>query len=120
MGAFSRSKGQRVEREIAKVLELFFDTKVSRRLGQERDSGEDLEADLPFVFEIKARKSRAGVQKFLEQAAVVDRPGKLPVAIVKADNEPPIVVMYLKDFCEVAIPYVAEHREEHRGSRRVP
>ena len=129
-GKFSRDKGQRVEREIAKVLELFFDTKVQRRLGQERDSGEDLDSALPFTFEIKARKSPAGVQKYLEQAAAADREGELPVAIIKADNRQPIAVMYLKDFCELALPYVTEARlgrdmtesddwPEHRGSRRV-
>ena len=132
MGAFSRDKGKRVELQIAKVLEIFFGTKVRRRLGQERDSGEDLDSALPFTFEVKARKSPAGVQKYLEQAAAAHRENEIPVAIIKANNQKPIVVMYLNDFCTVTVPYVAEVEKvriqrdmtesndwpEHRGSRR--
>jgi hypothetical protein len=42
MGRFSRSKGQRGEREFARLMAGNLGRGVQRRLGQERDSGHDL------------------------------------------------------------------------------
>lgn len=122
MGKFQRDKGARVEREIAKALAAYFDIPVKRRLGQAREGGEDIDADLPFCIEIKARADAPAVQKFLEQARDASRNDmRTPVAVVKGDRKQPIVVMFLTDWLELAMPSVQQWEVDnsHRGSRRV-
>ena len=116
MSKAQRAKGQRVERDIADSLQIFFDLEVKRTLGQERDSGTDIHVG-PFAIEVKGRKQRVAVQKFLEQAEAGAHAGEIAVAIIKADREVPIVVMTLPDWCAVVYPYFEIH-QEHRGSRR--
>ena len=122
MGKSQRDKGARVERDIAKALCSYFGVPVKRRLGQARDSGEDLTADkLPFTIEIKARADAPAVQKFLEQARDASRDTmKAPIAIVKGDRKPPIVVMYLTDWLELAMPAVQQFEREQSRSNYVP
>ena len=123
MGKSQRDKGARVERDIAKALCSYFGLPVKRRLGQAREGGEDIDApDLPFCIEIKARADAPAVQKFLEQAREAARADmRTPIAIIKGDRKQPIVVMYLTDWLELAMPAVQQFEREshHRGSRRV-
>ena len=122
-GKHSRDKGARVERDIAKALSSYFGLPVKRRLGQARDGGEDIDCEaLPFTIEVKARADVPAVQKFLEQARDAARDTmKAPIAVVKGDRKQPIVVMYLTDWLELAMPAVQQYEREssHRGSRKV-
>lgn len=122
-GKMSRDKGARVEREIISVLNLYFGCDLKRQLDQTREGGLDTTEGLPFSIEIKARASAPAVMKFLEQAEAATRSGTIPIAIVKANNKKPIVVLYLEDFMPLAEPQIDAWREltnqEHRGSRRI-
>ena len=122
MGKYQRDKGARVERDIAKALAAYFGVKAKRRLGQARDGGEDLDIDIPFTIEVKARAEAPACQKFLEQAyeAALDT-ARMPIAIIKGDRKQPVVLMYLTDWLELAMPMVKQYEREthHRGSRKV-
>ena len=122
MGKSQRDKGARLERDIAKALAAYFGIKATRRLGQARDGGEDLDIDIPFTIEIKARAEAPAAQKFLEQAqaAALDT-ARMPIAIIKGDRKQPVVLMFLTDWLELAMPTVQQYEREahHRGSRKV-
>ena len=122
MGKSQRDKGARLERDIAKALAAYFGIKATRRLGQARDGGEDLDIDIPFTIEIKARAEAPAAQKFLEQAqaAALDT-ARMPIAIIKGDRQQPVVLMFLTDWLELAMPTVQQYEREahHRGSRKV-
>jgi len=122
MGKYQRDKGARLERGMAEALGAYFGIKAKRRLGQARDGGEDLDIDIPFTIEIKARAEAPACQKFLEQAheAAKDT-ARMPIAIIKGDRKPPVVLMYLTDWLELAMPTVQQYEREthHRGSRKV-
>ena len=107
-GKMSRNKGATVEREIISVLNLFYGCGLKRQLDQTREGGLDTTEGLPLSIEIKARKSPPGVQKFLDQATQAVRPGTYPIAIVKANNKPPIVVLHLASFMQLTDPYIQE------------
>ena len=122
MGKSQRDKGARLERDIAAALGAYFGIKAKRRLGQARDGGEDIDMDIPFTIEIKARAEAPACQKFLEQAyeAALDT-ARMPIAIIKGDRKQPVVLMYLTDWLELAMPTVQQYEREahHRGSRKV-
>lgn len=102
MGHFymsNRARGQRGEREACQVLNDEFGTAVKRNLGQEREGGTDIHLG-PFAIEVKRRRKIAGVYDWLDQAAQAE--SKYPVAMVRADDKPWVVVMDFTTFARLA------------------
>jgi hypothetical protein len=96
MGRRERERGAAFEREIAKALGC------KRKLGQARDSGNDIDFP-PFVIECKRRRSLA-VYQWLDQVDAslpLIEPG-VPVVIARGDNRPAVAVMYFDDFVRLA------------------
>lgn len=99
MGRKSRTKGATFEREVAARFKAVFGDDVKRRLGQARDSGHDIDGTWPFVVECK-RRAKIGVTPWFAQATVASArvPGGIPIVVMRADNEKPLVVITLDDF----------------------
>lgn len=97
MGRLQRNRGATTEREIATYLTEQLGTAVKRKLGQARDSGEDISIP-PFRIEVKRRRGFAGLS-FLKQAETGAEPGELPVVIIRVDGDlRPMVLMRLDHF----------------------
>jgi hypothetical protein len=113
-GRTSRNKGAGYEREVAQELQGLLGTVVTRRLGQARDGGHDLE--LPgFTVECKRRAGFIGHTWMAQAVAASARNGGLPpVVFARGDREQTIVMMRLEDWVEV----VREVIVDSEGSRR--
>ena len=99
MGKYQRDKGSRSERELCALLRDSLGIDVRRNLGQERDSGNDI--DLPgFAVEVKRRARIAGVYDWLRQAE--DAETGVPVVAMRADRGGWLVVMRLEDWIPLA------------------
>lgn len=97
MGRLQRSRGATTEREVANYLSDQLGTVVKRKLGQARDSGEDISVP-PFRIEVKRRRGFAGMS-FLTQAETGAAPGEIPLVIVRVDGDMrPVVLMRLDEF----------------------
>lgn len=97
MGRLQRSRGAATEREVANYLSDQLGTVVKRKLGQARDSGEDISVP-PFRIEVKRRRGFAGMS-FLTQAETGAAPGEIPLVIVRVDGDMrPVVLMRLDEF----------------------
>lgn len=98
MSASQRRKGANGEREICSLLSDALGFNVSRRLGQARDSGHDI--DIPgFSAEVKRRKKIALLYEAMEQAET----GKgTPVVGLRSDGKAWLVVMKLDDWIKLA------------------
>lgn len=102
-----RTKGASGEREVATLLSTFFDADVRRKLGQARDSGNDIDLE-PFVIEVKRYRSLGLAQSALAQAqaAAKGRAGPavgqwdeaIPLVIARPDEREHMVVLGLTDF----------------------
>jgi hypothetical protein len=97
MGKLQRTRGATTEREIANYLSEQLGTVVQRKLGQARDSGEDISVP-PFRIEVKRRKGFAGM-KFMEQCETGAGEDEIPIAIVRVDGDKrPVVMIRLDQF----------------------
>lgn len=96
MGASQRRKGAVAERELASLLSLELGWNIKRKLGQARDSGDDMDVG-PFRIESKRRKGIA-VYPWLEQVQACSGPGQIPVVMARADGKGWIVILALEDF----------------------
>lgn len=100
MGRLQRNRGATTEREVANYLSEQLGTVVKRKLGQARDSGEDISIP-PFRIEVKRRRGFAGLS-FLEQAETGALPGETPVVIVRVDGDMrPVVLLRLEQFVKL-------------------
>ncbi len=109
MGKKSRDKGASYEREIAKLLSAELHLQIERRLGQARDGGDDLTGVPGFAIELKRRAKSPSVLTFLRQAqrtVVDDASGRMPVLIMRGDNAPNTVTMFLIDWLELVKAYL--------------
>lgn len=108
MSASERRKGARFEVEIATYLSERLGRIVKRKLGQERDSGDDIEVG-KFRIECK-RRANIAVYPWLEQvdrACAVTVGGGIPVVVARADGKEPIAILRLDDL----VPLIAGELE---------
>lgn len=113
MGAMSRRKGAHGERELAALLSDTFGEKITRRLGQARDSGHDIDLP-PFRIEVKRRARIAGLYEWMDQAEGFNPAGhqvkplaEIPVVALRADGKAWLIVLTLTDFCKLAREEIA-------------
>ncbi len=103
-GRNNRRRGQAGERELAGILQDNLGFAVKRNLGQERDSGHDI--NVPgFSIEVKRRKRVAGLYEWLEQASN----GPSPTVMIRADGKDWLAVMRLNDWIQLARDEVYFH-----------
>lgn len=95
-GLHSRNKGAQFERDISNDLTKLLGRKINRKLGQARDSGNDIDV-LPFRLELK-RYAKIGVYGWLKQCINSCKPGDIPVVVARADEEKAIAIMLFEDF----------------------
>jgi Holliday junction resolvase len=95
MGAGQRRKGAAGERELAQVLSEQLGWVVSRKLGQARDGGDDIQTG-KFRWECKRRKKLA-VYEFMDQITAACGSGDVPVVAMRADGKGWLVMMKLED-----------------------
>lgn len=108
-----RRKGAAFELEISKILTDALGFVVQRRLGQARDGGHDLTECGPFVIECKRRanipqstwyfecmrRAELAIYEWYGQACEAAKaPRSIPVVIMRADGEVPLVMLSLEDF----------------------
>jgi len=103
MGASQRRKGASYELEVAKQLsKLLALSGIVRKLDQTRDGGEDLEGTGNLVIECKRRKSMTTLYNWMRQCITACGLGyvtgeKIPVVILRGDNEESLLVIRLAD-----------------------
>lgn len=121
-----RRKGASYEREVAAAIYAVTGQKIGRKLGQARDSGNDLDLG-PFVIECKRRKTLGTIYGWYRQAVAAVKgkakipafdvtPGgslihegetrqidKIPIVIMREDNGTSFVLLGLNDFLNVAV-----------------
>lgn len=96
MGAKERNRGSAFEREVCQRLSAKFGYPVKRKLGQARDSGNDIDAG-PLRIECKRRRAiavYAWLDQILNQEADPDR---LPVVVARADGRRSIAILDFED-----------------------
>lgn len=102
MGATSRQKGKRGEREAAKEIARLF--RVEAKRGQQfqgSPDSPDVVADIPGIhFEVK-RTERLKIWGAIEQA-VADAGDNLPVVLHRANNKPYLAIVRLDDLPALA------------------
>jgi len=97
MGKLQRQRGAATEREIASHLSVQLGIEVKRKLGQARDSGEDINVP-PFRIEVKRRRKLA-VLDFMRQCETGSTAGEVSVVIMRVDGDMrPVVMLRLDDF----------------------
>lgn len=97
MGKLQRQRGASTEREIANYLSEQLGFVVRRKLGQARDSGEDINVP-PFRIEVKRRRKLA-VLDFMRQCETGSTAGEVSVVIMRVDGDMrPVVMLRLDDF----------------------
>ncbi len=97
MGKLQRERGASTEREIATYLSEQLGVVVKRKLGQARDSGEDISVP-PYRIEVKRRR-KIGALKFLEQCEDGCGESEIPVVVMRVDGDlRPTVMLRLEDF----------------------
>jgi Holliday junction resolvase len=95
MSASQRRKGAAGERELAAILTEHLGWAVTRKLGQARDGGDDIQTG-QFKWEVKRRKKLA-VYEFVEQIEKACGPNDTPVVAMRADGKGWLVMMKLED-----------------------
>lgn len=99
MGKRQRQRGAETEREVANFLSEQLGMEIKRKLGQARDSGEDISV-YPYRIEVKRRKKLA-VTDFIEQCETGVQPGEIPIVIMRVDGDTrPLVMLRLEHFIE--------------------
>lgn len=92
----SRNKGAAAEREFTTILSDHLGTKVQRKLGQARDSGDDCQWGR-FRFEVKRRETLA-VMEWCRQIESHCQGDEIPVVVFRQNGQEWRVVLRLKDF----------------------
>ena len=102
----SKQKGNRFEREVAKLLNKWFGCDLHRTAQTEhyhqkadiqKKWGSKVTVADDWHFEAKHYK-RISVYDWIEQAQRDCRQGKIPIVIAKANNKEPIVIMTANDW----------------------
>lgn len=95
MSKMQRRKGSAGERELAKILSEQLGWVVSRKLGQARDGGDDIQTG-KFRWECK-RRAKLSVYEFMDQITEACGPGDIPVVAMRGDGKGWLVMMRLED-----------------------
>jgi len=95
MSKMQRTKGAAGERELAGILTDVIGTKVTRKLGQARDGGDDIQTG-KFKWEVK-RRAKISVYEFMDQITAACKDGETPVVAMRADHKGWLVMMRLED-----------------------
>jgi hypothetical protein len=102
MSASQRRKGQSGEREVCALLQSEFGIKVGRKLGQARDSGNDVDIG-PFCVEVKRRARIGNVYDWMHQAEFATPDGyHMPTVFMRADGQDWLVLMRFIDWAKLA------------------
>lgn len=97
MGKLQKTRGDSCEREIATYLTSELGVDVKRKLGQARDSGEDISVP-PFRIEVKRRR-KVAVTQFIEQCELGSAINEIPIVIIRTDGDKrPLVMLRLDQF----------------------
>lgn len=114
-GKLARERGRKFEIEVAKAFSEHFDREFKRKLGQARDSGNDIDVG-PFVVECKRTRRLGFLAKWMQQAvdAVAKRsePFTVPIVVSREDEGRALVTMHLCDFMALAERHVHAYYEE--------
>jgi Holliday junction resolvase len=95
-GRMSRNKGAAAERELAQILSDELGFVVKRKLGQARDSGDDIQVG-KFRIEAKRRETLA-LPAWCRQIEEHCGPGEVAVVAYRQNGQPWRIVMKLQDF----------------------
>lgn len=95
-GRMSRNKGAAAERELAEILSKELGFVVKRKLGQARDSGDDIQVQ-KFRIEAKRRETLA-LPAWCRQIEAHCQPGEVPIVAYRQNGQPWRIVMKLEDF----------------------
>ena len=99
-GRHSRDKGAIFERDVAHKLSQFFGERITRILGQARDSGEDIDVG-NLTIECKRRKTLKGLYAWYWQARTAAKRYatlRIPVVVFREDYGESMVMLSLDDF----------------------
>src|SRR5208282_3248668 len=107
MSKSQRTKGAGGERELCGILSDALGQVVKRKLGQARDSGNDIDVR-PFSIEVKRRKRIALLYEAIRQANAHLFSDEMAVVAVRADDKPWLMVMYLDDWIKLAREEIAK------------
>ena len=109
MSASQRRKGAGGERELCSLLSEALGFNVSRRLGQARDAGHDI--DLPgFDMEVKRRRRIALLYEAMSQA---ESGSRTPVVASRADGKDWLITMRLSDWIKIAREEIVNYLPRH-------
>lgn len=108
-GARSRNKGARGERQTAKELSQAMEGFDVRRGIQNRTGGDaaDIEGAGRLHVEVKTGK-KPNPRAALAQAEADAKPGRIPMAVIRDDRNPPYVFMRWQTFLDEFLPLWAE------------
>ena len=95
-GRMSRTKGAAGERELAEILSNELGVVVKRKLGQARDSGDDIQVG-KFRIEAKRRETLA-LPAWCRQIEAHCQPGEVPIVAYRTNGQPWRIVLKLQDF----------------------
>ncbi len=102
-GRTSRNKGASAERELTALLSERLGIDIKRKLGQARDSGDDVQVG-PFRIEVKRRETLS-IMQWCRQVEACCGPGDVPVVAFRQNNQSWRIVLKLDDF----LSYLQHH-----------
>ena len=103
MGKFSRDKGARFERELARIFRDALPGCDAKRGFQTRGGAAEMPDVTAGCFAIEAKAGKKPPVRAALKTAVDNCPkGLYPLAVIKEDRKPPFVVLPLDDFLEIA------------------
>mgnify|MGYP003338407358 FL=1 len=94
-GKMSRNKGAGAERELSAFLSEQLGIEIKRKLGQARDSGDDIQIG-KYRIEVKRRETLA-IMQWCRQVEACCNADDVPVVAFRQNNEEWRVVMRLND-----------------------
>lgn len=89
-GKASRRKGHDFERKVANALRPIFPG--AKRGQQSRDGSDAPDVEVPFLWVETKKGKKHNIRAAIEQSESATD-GRFPIAIIKDDRKPPIVVM---------------------------
>ena len=99
-GRHSRNKGAGFERDVAHKLSQHYGEKITRILGQARDSGEDIDVG-NLTIECKRRKTLKGLYAWFWQARTAAKRYvslRFPIVVFREDHGETLVMLSFDDF----------------------
>ncbi len=109
----AKQRGADYENEIAALLTQFMGVKVTRKLGQARDGGDDLQCG-PLRIEAKRRRSIGWLNDALAQVNVAcagDPTRPYPMVVTREDGGASLVIMEFSQFLSLLGAAIAHGTE---------